>query len=164
MVQEPTTTALQALYGSDSFMIVWWGSEVEVGSAIARLERQATLSSAGVGDALRRLDDLKAHWRELAPSYEIRALTRRLLRLYPLRAADSLQLASALRARDAAEIDLEFVCLDERLSQAARGEGLIVIDEIALLGGPSPLAQSSGEPSESSESAVATLSDPDATA
>jgi len=33
---EPTTRALQALAGHDPDMLVWWGSEVECVSALAR--------------------------------------------------------------------------------------------------------------------------------
>jgi hypothetical protein len=51
-----------------------------------------------------------------------------LLRLHPLRAGESLQLAAALVAAGHDPATLEMVCLDERLTAAARREGFTVID------------------------------------
>ena len=56
---------------------------------------------------------------------------RRLLRLHPLRTADSLQLAAALIATNHQPQKLSFVCNDARLSNAARKEGFTVIDRDA---------------------------------
>jgi len=57
---------------------------------------------------------------------EVRESAGRVLLLHPLRAADSLQLAAALlwaRSRPAGH---DFVCLDERLREAASREGFVV--------------------------------------
>jgi predicted nucleic acid-binding protein len=50
-----------------------------------------------------------------------------LLRVHPLRAADSLQLAAALAVANGDPGALEFVSLDQRLADAARKEGLDVL-------------------------------------
>ena len=47
LVAEPTTRPLQVLAGRDPEMLVWWGSEVECSSALARLERAAALDMKG---------------------------------------------------------------------------------------------------------------------
>jgi hypothetical protein len=48
---------------------------------------------------------------------------------HPLRAADALQLAAALVWCDEAPQGTAFVCLDDRLRDAARREGFAVLPE-----------------------------------
>ena len=48
--------------------------------------------------------------------------------MHERRAADSLQLAAALIAADHDPSSLESVCLDTRLTSAARREGFAVLD------------------------------------
>jgi len=45
LIAEASTRRLQALAARDPDMLVWWGSEVECVSALARLERDAMLDS-----------------------------------------------------------------------------------------------------------------------
>jgi hypothetical protein len=59
-------------------------------------------------------------------------MARRLLRVHPLRAADSLQLAAAVLASEGRPSTLEFVCLDDRLGIAAQREGFRVRDRSGL--------------------------------
>ena len=107
--------------------MVWWATPAECESAITRREREGALDTASAQSArddLRRLEEM---WVEVAPSAEMRNLARRLIRVHPLRTADALQLAAALAAADGHPGDLEFVCLDQRLSDAARREGFPVL-------------------------------------
>lgn len=106
-------------------MTVWWGTEVECVSAVARLERNGKLSPAAIETALRRLEALKSEWNEVAPSVSIRESAARLLRTHSLRAPDALQLAAALSWMESGS---EFVCLDKRLSTAADLEGLRLVE------------------------------------
>src|SRR6516225_10146056 len=76
--------------------VVWWGSLVEVHSAIARLHRRGKLSASEKQNGLSQLDLLNRSWREVLPGDHVRDLATRLLDIYDLRAADSLQLAAAL--------------------------------------------------------------------
>jgi hypothetical protein len=55
-------------------------------------------------------------------------MASRLLRVHPLRAADALQLAAALAAAKGDPSSLDVVCLDQRLSEAARREGFRVLE------------------------------------
>ena len=76
------------------------------------------------------LAQLSRLWIEIAPTWEIQQLARRLLRVHPLRAADALQLAAAVSIlgntlSDNAAV-LDFVSFDQRLNDAARKEGLSV--------------------------------------
>jgi len=107
-------------------MLVWWGTPVECAAALARREREGTLDLADTGVALDRLRDVAAAWQEIAPSDSVRTTAQRLLRVHPLRSADSLQLAAAIVAAEHEPATLEFVSLDDRLSEAASREGFPV--------------------------------------
>ena len=108
-------------------MHVWWGSEVECVSALARLEREASMATDSITQAMMRLRALRASWQEIQPAEVLKEIAFRLLRVHKLRAADSLQLAAALVACESRPSSLEFVCLDERLSLAAQREGFNVV-------------------------------------
>jgi predicted nucleic acid-binding protein len=128
VVAEPTTKAVQKLAASDPAMLVWWATEVECASAIARLERDGALDAAAVTQALDRLKQLAAGWHEVDPSDALREAAVRFLRVHPMRAADALQLAAAFIAAERRPSSLELVTLDDRLAVAARKEGFGVID------------------------------------
>lgn len=109
-------------------MLVWWGSEVECVSALARLEREDAFNGSAMTLALERLRQLAAGWHEVDPSDAIREAAVRFLRVHPLRAADALQLAAAFLAAERRPTSAEIVTLDDRLAIAARKEGFTVID------------------------------------
>lgn len=113
-------------------MLVWWGTEVECASALARLEREATLDSNEIVTAFSRLGQLKQAWHEIDPSDAVRETAARFLRVHPLRAADALQLAAAFAAAEARPAMLELISLDDRLCLAARKEGFVVFDVSSL--------------------------------
>src|SRR5271165_610401 len=94
-VQEASSRQAQSQLRK-SMPVVWWGSLVEVHSAIARLHRLRKLNDLGRKGALSRLDLLSRGWREILPGDPLRDLAMRFLDAYELRAADSLQLAAAL--------------------------------------------------------------------
>ncbi|MGB2827951.1 MAG: hypothetical protein WBC50_07130, partial [Dehalococcoidales bacterium] len=66
-------------------------------------------------------------WTQIEPSQDIRDMAGRLLRLHPLRAADSLQLAAALIWAEKNPKGHHFVCLDNTLREAARNEGFTLL-------------------------------------
>lgn len=112
----------------NSAPVVWWGSPLEVHSAIARLHRLGKLKDVEKRGALSRLALLSRGWREILPGDQLRDLAMRLLDTHDLRAADSLQLAAALiwcQQRPARRI---FVCADRRLSKAADATGFAVFE------------------------------------
>ena len=127
LVTEPQTRLVRDIYGSRPGMLVWWATEVECASAIARRERDGSLPSAPARQALARLDLLKKEWHEIQPTDRARGIGRRLLRVHPLRAADALQLAAAALASEGEPSSLEIVTLDERLLEAAQKEGFTAI-------------------------------------
>jgi predicted nucleic acid-binding protein len=128
LVAESTTRSLQALANRDSDLLVWWGSQVECASALARLERGALLDGKGAASAFDRLKQLANGWHEIEPSEIIRENALRFLRVHPLSGADALQLAAAFIAAERRPPSLEVVTLDDRLADAARKEGFELID------------------------------------
>ncbi|MCA1612850.1 MAG: type II toxin-antitoxin system VapC family toxin [Acidobacteria bacterium] len=106
--------------------VVWWGASVEAVSAFNRLAREGKLTTKGVKQATARLEVLRRAWSEVLPTDRVRQLAEGLPEQYGLRALDSFQLAAALvwcRERPRRRI---FVCLDERLSEAAAKAGFDV--------------------------------------
>ncbi len=127
IAEEPTRARMLEVLDEDPQMLVWWGTPVEVVSALARREREGRLSADEVNAGLLVFRHLTDAWHEIVPSESLRRTAERVLRVHPLRAADSLQLAAALVAAGRDPATLELVCLDERLTAAARREGFTVI-------------------------------------
>jgi predicted nucleic acid-binding protein len=127
LIEEPAREQLLAMLESDPAMIVWWGTPVELVSALSRRERDGGLSLAAATATIDRVRALERAWQAVVPSEIVRSRAQRLLRVHPLRAADSLQLAAALCVAGDDPPSLGFVCLDQRLGDAARREGLQVM-------------------------------------
>ena len=127
LVTEPATRQLQGLAAKDPEMLVWWGSEVECVSALARLERSGALNPHALILALKRLAQLASAWHEVDPSDAIREAAVRFLRVHALRAADALQLAAAFLAAERRPASLEVITLDDRLANAAAKEGFAIV-------------------------------------
>jgi predicted nucleic acid-binding protein len=128
LADEQMHKAMQNLLQQDPEVLIWWGTPIEIASALARHERENVLTADEVASALSESRLLTERWHEVAPSDAIRRTAERLLRAHPLRATDSLQLAAALIAADHDPSTLEMVSLDVRLSSAARREGFTVLD------------------------------------
>ena len=126
-VQEITSRQAQSQLRK-SMPVVWWGSSVEVHSAIARLHRLGKLNDLDRQGALSRLNLLSRGWREILPGDSVRDLAMRLLDTHELRAADSFQLAAALTWCQQRPVRRAFVCADLRLSNAAKSAGFTVFE------------------------------------
>jgi len=126
LVDEPARPCLLTDLAADPTMFVWWGTPIECVCALARREREGAMTIAGAAHAIERLRALGQSWHEILPTDALRSLAQRLLRVHPLRAADSMQLAAAIAATEHVPERMPFVCLDERLAQAASREGFTV--------------------------------------
>ncbi len=135
LVVEPSSEAVMQTYELDPEVIAWWATEVECVSALTRLERQGSLSSASIVEARRRLEALARSWQEVQPIGGLRETAIRLLRVHALRAADALQLAAAIAAAEDHPPTLPFVTLDDQLAQAAEREGFEVVRPDLTLSG-----------------------------
>jgi len=114
-------------YGADTLVTVWCLTPVEVWSAVCRLRREGLLNSSGLRVARRRFQALLESWVEIDDFRTVRNRAQRLLETHPLRAADSLQLASGLVFVSERPERVPFVTLDQRLAEAAEREGFEVL-------------------------------------
>lgn len=123
-VAETDSEHVQELLEGGMILAIARLTEVEVASALARRCREGAFSAADRDRALRALTrDLDTFYIvEMSPRVTARAVA--LLARTALRAADAVQLASCLELREALRHPCTFVCYDERLLDAARGEGL----------------------------------------
>lgn len=126
---EAATERVQDLYLENPLVVVWWGTELELVSALARKAREGTLKDAPLAKALDRLERLQRAWYEVLPGEEVRKTARRLLFAHPLRTGDALHLAAAWVASRGRPQDLPFVTLDARLAGAALREGFPVLPD-----------------------------------
>jgi predicted nucleic acid-binding protein len=111
--------------------VVWWASAVEIHSGIASLHRSGEFGDAGRKAALDRLAVLRDGWREVLPSDKLRDQAESLLETHALRAADSLQLASALIWCQQRTQERKFISNDQRLCEAALSVGFAIISPAA---------------------------------
>jgi predicted nucleic acid-binding protein len=109
-------------------LVVWWGSFVEVQSAICRLHREHMINDANKQGAVARLRLLSRGWREVSPDDQVRDLAAESLDKYVLRAADALQLAASLTWCQKRPARRSFICADRRLAQAANAAGFSVLE------------------------------------
>lgn len=108
--------------------VVWWGSLVEVYSAICRLYRDQAITDFDRQGAVARLQLLSRGWREVLPDDQLRDVATDMLEKHSLRAADSLQLAASLIWCQQHPSRRSFVCGDRRLAEAADAAGFSVLE------------------------------------
>jgi len=106
-------------------VVVWWGTPVEVNSALARLKRGGEISDKEFGQALKKFEVLRDSWSEITPSTRLRDTAQALPSTNKVRAADALQLA-ALVWTNGKPRNKPFVCSDKLLIGAARAQGFTV--------------------------------------
>jgi len=117
-VGQTITPRAIALYKSYR-AIVWWGTPVEIASALARLVRMKELDFTEWTKARKLARILADSWSVIQPSDSLRAQAIELVDRYDLRVADSLQLAAALGWCEDAPHGRVFLTADEKLRQAA---------------------------------------------
>jgi len=104
-------------------MVVWWGTSVEVESALFRRSSNSEIDVGNTERARTRLTFLSNSWIEIQPTDSIREMAKRLIRVHGLRSADSLQLAAALGACGNYPKNQIFLTGDQNLKRAATKEG-----------------------------------------
>ena len=96
LVEESTSALMKELFEEEYEIAVWWGTEIECHSALARRESEGALTSKQQAAAEKLLKEILECTIEVNPSTEIKRIARHLLRMHPLRVADALQLAAAV--------------------------------------------------------------------
>ncbi|MEJ7842259.1 MAG: type II toxin-antitoxin system VapC family toxin [Rubrobacter sp.] len=127
--REPLSGAVRRLLEEDTEMVVWWATRVECVSAISRRAREGSLDSEGERATRDLLNDLSGSWTEVLPSARLRDLAVQNLFAHPLRAADALQLASALIWCGSQPKGHGFVSLDVRLRTVASRSGFTLLPD-----------------------------------
>jgi uncharacterized protein len=127
LLEESGSGAVRALLREDVAMVAWRLAGTEVVSALWRRRRADELDEAARRFAEQGLARLESMWTSVEDAAHVDRRARRLLAAHPLRAADALQLAAALVACDERSDVLPFVTLDDRLAEAARREGFVVV-------------------------------------
>lgn len=126
-VSQMASPDVRDLRRTDSEVLAWTMTDVEIHSAPARLAREGALLPAEVQDIQMRVASFWRSVHQVSLLEPVKVRARRLLGVHPLRAADSLQLGAALAGCFDEPLGVEFVCLDVRLSDAARREGFAVV-------------------------------------
>lgn len=127
LVEETNSPLAREVAERDGDLLVWWGTPVEVLSAIARREREGGMSAADADGAREGLALLEGAWSEVLASDEVRDGASRLLRVHPIRASDALQLAAALTWARGRPKGCGMFTFDASLAEAARREGFDLV-------------------------------------
>lgn len=128
LVAEPRSREMTDLLREGKTPAVWWATVVECRSALQRRNRETPFPRGVLDSALRRLERLLEECDTVPATEEVRRRAGRLLAVHTLRAGDALQLGAALVFANAENAD-DFVCLDDRLRDAASKEGFRVLPE-----------------------------------
>lgn len=113
----------------DGDIAVWTLTPVELASAVMRLAREGLIGEAEANNAETRIDELSQSAHTIIDVEAVKAHSRRLLRLHPLRAADAMQLGAAWEWAGGRPPGTVFHTFDGRLALAARREGFRVVPE-----------------------------------
>ncbi len=108
-------------------IVAWWASSIEASSALNRLLKEKAISQNAFTQSIKRLEILKDTWSEILPTEKVREIAVNLIETQNLRTLDSLQLASALVWCFEKPKGKTFVCLDDKLSEAARKIGFTIL-------------------------------------
>ena len=127
VIVESGSARVRAWYNTDSEIVVWTLTRVELLSAIARRRREDSRSAPMLTAARRNIMRAWDGWSEVTTVELVRRHAERLVESYPLRAADALQIGAALMAAEGNPRNLQFVTLDRNLADAAEREGFPVL-------------------------------------
>lgn len=127
LVRQPQSKSSREVLLEDPNLIVWWGTRVELASALARARREAIINLEELNAIRLQVSALLAAAITILPDAMLAERAERLLYVHSLRAADALQLAAALRAVNERPNGFSFVSYDKNLSMAAQLEGFTVL-------------------------------------
>ena len=127
LVAVATSEVVRSWLGEDSVIATWAWTRVEIASAVERRTREGDRSREQRRAVMSRLDGFSATWHEVVEVLAVRSRATSVLARHPLRAADAAQLGAALHVRDQLGAPLQFVSLDQRLTEATEREGLAIV-------------------------------------
>jgi hypothetical protein len=125
-VHSRSSAALQRFLREDPRLAVWWGTPVEVATALAGLAREGLLSAQGLLEAQNRLHVLLRSCTEVLPSERLRGFALAYLRRDTVRSDHAFELAAAMVWSGEEPRQAAFVCDDDLLAAAATEIGFSV--------------------------------------
>ncbi len=125
-VRQDSSQNFGRLWKKTGRVAVWWGTPIEIRSALNRLNREKFINAQGLEFAIARLEAMRRKWREITPSEKVRNMAEALPGTFNLRALDSFQLAAALVWCNGNPKGRLFVCDDVKLAEAAQRAGFSV--------------------------------------
>lgn len=127
MLEERESERLDAVAREDRKIAAWWGTLLEVVSAIERRHRHGGLTTEERADADARVAVSAASWYTVPPVAHVRTEALHVAQVHGLRAGDAFQLAAALEWASDHGPGHAFVTLDRDLRAAAAREGFTVL-------------------------------------
>lgn len=127
IIREPSSKKMLDLKEDSEIILTWTLTPVEIISTLCRLQRMDQIDIAGFEKALKNWKNLEEGIYLIKDIEAVKQRATRLLRTHPLKAADALQLASALIACSDVTPPHSFVSLDKQLTHAAAREGFQVL-------------------------------------
>jgi predicted nucleic acid-binding protein len=124
-VQQPQSAAARLLYAKYT-VVAWWGTEVEIRSGLTRLKRMGQITASEFDQAKQIAEKIIRGWESVTTRPTLTQNACNALELFPLTAADAMQLAAALEACEHAPQEYVFITADQRLAEAARQTGFAV--------------------------------------
>lgn len=121
-VSQPQTTKARLLYERYG-IVAWWATQVEMMSGLTRLERMGQITHDRFLLGKQIAMEIVRGWIPVGSNKRIAVDACSLLELYPLRAADALQLAAALESCEGKTKGKVFLTFDKRLREAAELAG-----------------------------------------
>ncbi len=125
-VQEFSAKARRA-YRKFKKPIIWWGTPVEMQSALRKLNQTGFLTNRQTINAFGLWERFRGNSHSVVLFEKTIALAEEIPAKFGLRALDSLQLASALIWCSERPRNRPFVCADRRLGEAASDAGFDVV-------------------------------------
>jgi predicted nucleic acid-binding protein len=131
-LKEIGTDLVNSLIGSSKVKATSKLSYPEILSAFGRKHWANEISNGVLQSAINKFE---SDWPQLYViefSDEMLKPIKQVSQKYPLRAADTVHLASALWLRSSTKVDVTFVASDSRLLEAARRENLQIVNPLSL--------------------------------
>lgn len=127
-VEEPGSKRVEDLVAGEPRLATSRVAYAEVHAALARRHREGTLAPRLHRMISRAFDFDWLAYVQVDLVDPLLALTRDLVRRYPLPGFDAIHLASAMHLQQELSEAMQIVASDQRLLAAARSEGLLIVD------------------------------------
>jgi predicted nucleic acid-binding protein len=127
VVQQPVSAEVERWIAADAAVVAWTLTPVELVSAVRGLLQAGALVERAAREAEEMVRDLAARAHVVSDIERVKTIATRVLRVHPLRAADSLQLGAALAWSDGHADGAVLHTFDQRLAEAASREGFRVL-------------------------------------